>query len=72
MKMFLNSLLCGFRKAHSSQHAFLKSLQAWQKELHQCGFVGKIMDLSNVCDCLAHDLLMAKLETYGLDMASLS
>ena len=30
------------------------------------------MDLSKAYDCLPHDLLIAKLETYGLDTASLS
>ena len=29
---YLNSLLCGFRKAHSSQDALFKLLQAWQEE----------------------------------------
>ena len=48
-------------------------LQAWQKELDQCGFVGTtLMDLSKAYDCLPHDLLIAKLETYGLDTTSLS
>ena len=57
----------------SNQHALFRLLQAWQKELDQCGFVGAIlMDLSKVCDCLPHDLLTAKLEAYGLDPASLS
>ena len=73
MSKFLNSLLCGFRKAHSIQHALFRLRQAWQKELDQCGFAGTIlMDLSKAYDCLPHDLLIAKLEAYGLDTASLS
>ena len=28
LEKYLNSLLCGFRKAHSSQHALFKLLQA--------------------------------------------
>ena len=30
------------------------------------------MDHSNAYDCLPHDLLIAKVETYGLDKPSLS
>ena len=34
LEKHLNSRLCGFRKAHSSEHhALLKLLQAWQKKL---------------------------------------
>ena len=71
MNNFLNELLCGFRKAHSTQHALFKLLQAWQKELDNSGFIGTIlMDLSKVCDCLPHDLLIPKLGAYGLDRSS--
>ena len=35
MNNFLNELLCGFRKAHSMQHAFFKFLQEWQKGIGQ-------------------------------------
>ena len=70
---FLNQLLCGFRKAHSTQHAFFRLLQKWQKELDSGGFIGTIlMDLSKAYDCLPHDLLIAKLKAYDLDNGSLN
>ena len=69
---FLNELLCGFRKGHSTQHAFFKLLQAWQQELDNSGFISTILsDLSKVRDCLSHDLLIATLGAYGLDRSSL-
>ena len=34
---FLNQLLCGFRKAHSTQQVFFRPLQKWQKELDSGG-----------------------------------
>ena len=69
---FQNHILCGFRKAHSTQHALFKLLQSWQKELDSGGFVGAIfMDLSKAYDCIPHELLIAKLKCYGLDNRSL-
>ena len=65
LEKYLNTLLCGFRKAHSTQHTLFKLLQAWQEELDKSGFVGTIlMDLSKAYDCLPHDLLVAKFEAY--------
>ena len=70
---YLNSLLCGFRKAHSSQHALFKLLQAWQEELDKSGFVGTIlMNLSKAYDTLPHDLLVAKFKAYGIDKNGLN
>ena len=70
---YLNSLLWGFWKAHSSQYALFKLLQAWQEELDKSGFVGTIlMDLSKACDTLPHDLLAAKFEAYGIDKNGLN
>ena len=69
---FLNNLLCGFRKAYSTQHALFRLIQKWQKELNSSGIVGTILiDLSKAFDCLPHDLIIANLEAYGLDMNSL-
>lgn len=69
MSKSLKSLLCGFRKPHT----LFRLLQAWQRELDQCGFNSTILkNLSKAYNCLTHDLLMAKLKAFGLDMASLS
>ena len=63
MKIFLNQLLCGFRKAHSTQHALFRLIQSWQKELEQSVFVGAIlMDLSKAYDYLPHDPIVPELE----------
>ena len=73
LERYLNTLLCGFRKAHSTQHALFKLLQAWKEELDKSGFVGTIlMDLYKAYDCLPHDLLIAKFEDYDIDKSGLN
>ena len=73
MENFLSELLWGFRKAHSTQHALLRLLQEWQALLDSVGYAGTIfIDLSKAYECLSHDLLKAKLGTYGLDIGRLN
>ena len=68
-----NKLLCGFRKKHSTQHALLNLLQNWQTNLDKNKVIGTIlMDLSKAYDTLSHELLIAKLEAYGLTQSSLT
>ena len=52
---------------------FSDFLQKWQNKFDSGSFVGTIlMYLSKAYDCLRHDLLIAKLEAYGLDNGSLN
>ena len=67
MENFLNHLLRGFHKAHATQHALFKLIQSQQKEFDESGFVGTIqIELSKADDCMPHDLMVDKLEAYGL------
>ena len=53
------------------QYPLFRRLQKRSKEPDSGGFIGTIlMDLSKTYDCLRHDLLMVKLEVYGLDSGS--
>ena len=67
-----NPLLSAFRSGFECQTALLRIIEDWKKALDDNKFIAAIlMDLSKAFDCLPHNLLMLKLEAYGLSENSL-
>ena len=64
----LSKKQCGFRKGYNAQHCLIALIEKWKKSVDNGGAFGALLtDLSNVFDCLSHELLIAKLTAYGLD-----
>ena len=72
MLPFIDNLMSSFLSAYcsrySTQHVLLRLIEQWRACLDENKVVGGIlMDLSKAFDCLPHDLLIAKLEAYGVE-----
>ena len=77
LKDFFDKILskypCGFKKGFSTKHYLLAMIEQLRKSLDSGGASAALMtDLSNVFDCLPHDLLIAKLHAYGIKKGSLN
>ena len=71
-KSILSEFRSAFRKQYSCQHVLLRMIEKWRNCLDRNKIVGAtLMDLSKAFNCLPHDLLVAKLEAYGLDIKTL-
>ena len=63
---------CGFPKGYSAQYCMLLLLEKWKKCIDNKGSAGALMtNMSKAFDSLSHNLLIAKLSAYGMDMLSL-
>jgi hypothetical protein len=64
---FFPPSLSAFRKGFGCQTALLQIIEDWKKTLDENKYIAAIlMDLSKAFDCLLHDLILLKLEAYGL------
>ena len=66
-------MFSAFRPGFGCQTALLNIVEDWKRALDDNKYIAAIsMDLSKAFDCLPHNLLLLKLEAYGLTKQSLN
>ena len=69
----LSKLQSGLKKGYGTQRCLSLIFEIWKGATdNNKAFSALLTDLSKAFDCLSHDLLIAKLHAYGLDIDSLN
>ena len=69
METKFSKFLTGFPKSHTTQGALLRMIENWKTQLNKRKKIGVIiMDLYKVFATLDHNLLVAKLKAYDLNL----
>ena len=73
MTNFLSDFISAYRKGRRTNHVLLRLIENWKTALDSNLFTGAVlMDLSKAFDCIPHDLIIAKLNAYGLSFQTLT
>ena len=68
-----NPFLAAFRAGYGCQTTLLRVIEDWKEALDENKYIAAIlMDLSKAFDCLPHDLLLLKMEHYGLSSSAVN
>ena len=65
--------ISAYRKNYNSQHVLISLIEEWREYLDKDFVIGAVFtELSKPFDCIPHDVLIAKLEAYGVGEKALS
>ena len=72
MEPFFSEQQCGLRKGYSTQNCLLSMLEKWKSAVDKGKYIGALLtDLSKACDCISHELVLAKLHANGFSLRAL-